>query len=109
MIFLSSPINSPRLSFFYINRDAVSRGALAHKGARIVDGEGEVKRGQLQLHAARFYLGEIENLIDERQEVATRCKYVVRLPGMRPKIVMTNQFCSLRASFVTRLITNTEA
>ena len=65
-----------------IERDAVLGGALAHEGARIVYGQGKIKRSQLQFHAAGFDLGEIENLIDERQEMAPGGENVVGVLGL---------------------------
>ena len=38
---------------------------LAHEGAGVVDGQGEIEGSHLQLHAPGLYLGEIENLVDQ--------------------------------------------
>src|SRR4030095_466196 len=62
--------------------DAVLGGSLPHKGARVVDGQWQIERCQLKLHATRFHLGEIENLIDEGQQVAARGEDIVGVLGL---------------------------
>src|SRR4029453_8130313 len=44
--------------------DAVLGGSLTHKGARVIDCQGEIKRSQLQLHPPSLHLGKVEDLID---------------------------------------------
>ncbi len=65
-----------------IECDAVPCRALAHKGARVVYRQREIKRSQLQLHAAGLDFGEIEYLIDQRQEMAAGGKDVVGVLGL---------------------------
>ena len=65
-----------------VERNAVLGGALAHKGACVVDCQGKIERRQLQLHAAGFDLGEIENLIDQRQQMAAGGENVVGVLGL---------------------------
>jgi hypothetical protein len=57
-------------------------GALAHKRACVVYRQGKIKRSQLKLHAASFNLGQIENLVDERQKMAAGGENVVGVFGL---------------------------
>ena len=63
------PLITNEVAQALINRnvefDAVLGGPFAHKRACVVDRQGHIKRCQLQLHASRFDLGEIEDLIDK--------------------------------------------
>jgi|RhiMetdeSRZDD1v2_1073273.scaffolds.fasta_scaffold36684_2 hypothetical protein len=55
-----------------VKRDAVLCGPLPHKGASVLYSQGEVKLTQLKLHAAGFNLGKIQDLINKREQMATR-------------------------------------
>src|SRR5262249_55963258 len=65
-----------------IQIDAVLGGALTHKRARVVDRKGKIECCHFQLHAAGFNLGEIENLIDQRKQMAAGGKNVVGVFGL---------------------------
>ena len=54
-------------------------GPLPHKGARVADRQGKIKRRQLQLHAAGLNLGKIQDLVNQRQKVAARGENVLRV------------------------------
>ena len=55
LILRSSPTKSPsRSSTVTSSVMPCLCGALAHEGAGVVDGQGKIERGQLQLHAARL-------------------------------------------------------
>src|SRR5215468_2608011 len=61
---LIADIIAKALIHINVKLDAMLGGALAHKSARVVYCQGEIKRSQLKLHAASFHLGKIEDLVD---------------------------------------------
>ena len=50
--------------------DAGGRRARAQREG-VLNGERKIERAQLELHATGFDLGEIEDVVDEREQVAT--------------------------------------
>src|SRR5215471_6463496 len=59
--------------------DAVPGGALAHEAETAFEGSRQVEGAQLQLHLPRLDLGEIKDVVDERQEMAARGEHVVEV------------------------------
>ena len=47
-------------------------GSLADEGHGVVDSRGQVEVGQLELHPPGLDLGEIEDVVDQRQQVLGR-------------------------------------
>ena len=62
--------------------DAVLGGSLAHKGARVIDCQWEIKRSQLQLHPPSLHLGKIQDLIDEGEKMAAGGEDVLGVLGL---------------------------
>src|SRR5215469_16087285 len=58
--------------------DAVSGGALAHEAETAFEGSWQVERAQLELHLACLDLREIEDVVDERQQMAARGEHVLK-------------------------------
>src|SRR3989449_2782492 len=58
--------------------DLPSNGALLGEDDRIVDGGREIEQRRLHVGAPGLDLGEIEDVIDEREEVASRVQDVLR-------------------------------
>src|SRR6185295_2869378 len=48
-----------------VQGELVAGRAVPHEGDRVVDGHLDVERGQLQLHAPGFDLGEVQDVVDE--------------------------------------------
>ena len=44
--------------------------ALAHEGARVVYCQGEIERSHFQFHAAGLDFGQIQDLVDQREQMA---------------------------------------
>ncbi len=59
--------------------DAMPICALAHEDQRVLDGAGEVEFGGLELHPSRLDLGQVEDVVDEREEVPRRLEDVVQV------------------------------
>ena len=56
----------------FAHGDAVARGALAHQCERAFQRAGQVEGGELQLDSAGLDLGQIENVVDQREQVLAR-------------------------------------
>ena len=65
-----------------IECNAMPGRALAYEGARVVDRQGKIERGQLQFHAPRFDLGQIEDFIDQRKQMPARGENIVGILGL---------------------------
>src|SRR5262249_12461962 len=59
--------------------DAVLGSPLANKGACVVDSQREVKRSNLQLHPPGLDFGEVQDLVDKRQQMAPRGENILRV------------------------------
>jgi hypothetical protein len=53
-----------------IQRQAMARGALLDQGERVVDRHRHAEVRDVELHATSLDLGEIEDVVDEREQVA---------------------------------------
>ena len=68
LIFRSSARTSPsRGSDRRLQRDPLAPGPLADEGHGVVDSRGQVEVRQLELHLPRLDLGEVEDVVDQRQ------------------------------------------
>ena len=59
--------------------DAMPVRALAHEDQRVLDGAGKVEFGGLELHPSRLDLGQVEDVVDEREEVSRRLQDVAQV------------------------------
>ena len=55
-----------------IHAEAVARGALADEREGVLERERHAEVRQLEVHAAGFDLGQIEDVVDQREEVPAR-------------------------------------
>src|SRR3989449_6340813 len=60
-------------------RDAVTSRALAHEGQAALERGRQVERARLELHAAGLDLREVEDVVDEREQMATRRHDVLKI------------------------------
>src|SRR5213593_2355298 len=53
-----------------VEREPVTHGPFAYQRERVLEGHAEIERPELQLHPSRLDLGEVEDVVDQREQVA---------------------------------------
>jgi hypothetical protein len=61
------------------DRIAVALGERRHGAQHVLDHRAELEVLQMELHLAGLDLGEIENVVDERQQVAARRLHLLEI------------------------------
>src|SRR4030095_3132101 len=55
-----------------LEREIVAGGPFAYQRERVLESHSEIERPELQLHPARLDLGEVQDVVDQREQVAPR-------------------------------------
>jgi len=63
-------------------RDAVASRPLAQEGEGGLKRRRQVEGSQLQLHAPGLHLGQVQDVVDERQQVTARNENVLHVLGL---------------------------
>src|SRR5207249_4606439 len=59
-----------RLVDCQVEREPVAHAPFAYQRERVLEGHAEIERPELQLHPSRLDLGEVEDIVDQREQVA---------------------------------------
>ena len=76
----SSPTSPPSSRVqIELQGDAAAGGALLDEGYGVLQSARQMERGRGQLHAASLDLGQIQDIVDEREQVLTGCVDVLEV------------------------------